>query len=85
MSKNLILEELYAVRSQLQAEYGDHLSAYLHSEFERLKAGGHPVAEIKQRTIRSTGAAKSGDLPMEDLSSPRGDRSREMRSSDGSA
>ena len=51
MPKNPILEELYAVRSQIQAEHGDHLSAYLHSEFERLKAGGHPVAQIKQRTI----------------------------------
>lgn len=40
LPKNPILEELYAVRSQIQAEHGDHLSAYLHSEFERLKAGG---------------------------------------------
>ncbi len=57
MPKNPILEELYAVRSQIQAEYGDHLSAYLHSEFERLKAGGHPVAQIEQRTIDCNRAA----------------------------
>jgi hypothetical protein len=58
MSKNLILEELYAVRSEIQAEHGDHLSAYLHGEFERLKAAGHPVAQLKQQTIRCTEAVK---------------------------
>jgi hypothetical protein len=67
MPKNPILEELYAVRSQIQAEHGDRLSAYLHSEFERLKAEGHPVAQVEQRTIRCTGAAKSRDLAMADL------------------
>jgi hypothetical protein len=74
MPKNAILEELYAVRSQIQAEHGDHLSAYLHSEFERLKAGGHPVAKVKQRTIRSTGAAMVGASAMSSRSSPPGDR-----------
>ena len=74
MPKNPILEELYAVRSQIQAEHGDHLSAYLHSEFERLKAGGHPVAQIKQRTIRSTEAAKSVAPAVVGRSSPPGDR-----------
>jgi hypothetical protein len=64
MHKNPILEELYAVRSQIQAEHGDHLSAYLHAEFERLKAEGHPVAQIEQRTIRCTGAARSGSSVM---------------------
>jgi hypothetical protein len=74
MPKNPILEELYAVRSQIQAEHGDQLSAYLHSEFERLKAGGHPFAEIKQRTIRCTGAAKSDASAVVSRSSPPGDR-----------
>ena len=74
MPHNPILEELYAIRSQLQAEHGAHLSAYLHSEFERLKAEGHPVAHIKQRTIRCTGAAKSGASAVVSHSSPPGDR-----------
>ena len=74
MPKNPILEELYAVRAQIQAEHGDHLSAYLHSEFERLKAGGHPVAQIEQRTIRCAGAAKSGVSAVVNRSSPPGDR-----------
>ena len=55
MPRNPILEELYAVRSQIQAEHGDHLAEYLHLEFERLKAAGHPVAHIKQRRARSAG------------------------------
>jgi len=74
MPKNPILEELYAVRSQIQAEHGDHISAYLHSEFERLKAAGHPIAEAKQRTIRCAEAAMSGASPAADRSSPSGDR-----------
>lgn len=51
MPANPILEELYAVRRQIMIEHGEDLPAYLHSEFERLKALGHPVANIKQRTI----------------------------------
>jgi hypothetical protein len=75
MPKNPILEELYAARSQIQSEHGDHLAAYLHSEFERLKAGGgHPIAQIKQRTIRYTGAAKSGEFVADSQSSPPGNR-----------
>jgi hypothetical protein len=74
MPKNPILEELYAVRSRIQAEHGDHLSAYLHSEFERLRAEGHPVAQIKQRTIRCPGAAKSAGSAVDSRSSPPDDR-----------
>lgn len=74
MPKNPILDELYAVRSQLQADHGDQLSAFLHSEFERLKAAGHPVAHIKQRTIRSTGAATWGASAAASRQSPPGDR-----------
>lgn len=74
MPKNPILEELYAVRSQIQAEHGEHLSAYLHSEFDRLKAEGHPVAQIRQRTIRCTGAAKSSAVAVDNQSPPPRDR-----------
>lgn len=70
MPKNPILEELYAIRSQIQAEHGDHLSAFLHSEFVRLKAGGHPLAQIKQRKIRCTEVAKAGGVAGENQSSP---------------
>jgi hypothetical protein len=74
MPNNPILEELYAVRRQIMNEHGDDLVAYLHSEFERLKASGHPIANIKQRTIQCTGAAKSGELVTQSQSSPLGDR-----------
>ena len=74
MTKNPILSELYHIRSRILADHGDDLRGYLRGELERLKSEGHPIAQIKQRTIRCTGAAKSGKLPMEDLSSPPGDR-----------
>ena len=70
MPENPILEELYAVRSQILAQHGDRLAAYLHSEFERLKAAGHPVVEIEQRRIRCTGAASLRGLAMASQSSP---------------
>ena len=74
MPNNPILEELYAVRRQIMNEHGDDLAAYLHSEFERLKASGHPIANVKQRTIRCTGAAKPAVSAMESQASPPGDR-----------
>ena len=57
MTKNLILSELYDIRSQILAKYGGDLRGYLHGEFEKLRNEGHPIAQIKQRTMRSTGAA----------------------------
>lgn len=74
MLANPILEELYAVRRQIMKEHGDDLTAYLHAEFERLKASGHPIANIKQRTIRCTSAAKSAELTFGSQVSPPSDR-----------
>lgn len=74
MPNNPILEELYAVRRQIMNEHGDDLTAYLHAQFERLKASGHPIANFPQRTIRCNGAAKQGVSAMESQSSPPGDR-----------
>ena len=71
---NPILKELHDIRKQILAEHGDDLGAYLRSELERTKASGHPVAQIKQKTIRCSGAAKSGELPVENLSSPPAER-----------
>ena len=70
MTTNPILEELYAVRAEIMAEYGNDLGAYLRDAAERNRAASHPVAKIKQRTIRCTGAAKSAELPVGHLSSP---------------
>ena len=76
MATNPVLEELYAARAEIMAEHGNDLGAYLRDAAERSKASGHPVAKIKQRTIRCTGAAKSGELPVENLSSPPSERQR---------
>lgn len=69
MTKNPILNELYDIRAQILAEHGDNLSEYLHDEFERLKAEGHPVAQIKQRRIQRTEAEKPADSPVEEHAS----------------
>jgi len=71
---NPILEEIYDIRRQILAEHKHDLEDYLHAELERAIADGHPIAKIKQRTIRCTGAAKSGKSPVENLSSPPADR-----------
>jgi len=71
---NAILEELYDIRREILAEHQDDLTDYLRSELTRTRASGHPVAKIKQRTIRCTEAAKSDDSQIENLSSPLGDR-----------
>ena len=59
---NPILEELYDIRRQILAEHKDDLSDYLRAELAQTKASGHPIAKIKQRTIRSNPAAKAVEL-----------------------
>lgn len=71
---NPILSEIYDIRRQILAEHKDDLEDYLHAELDRAKADGHPIAKIKQRTIRCTGAAKSDVGTVESQSSPPGDR-----------
>ena len=74
MTDNPILQELYAARAEIMAKYGNDLGAYLRDASERTKASGHPIAQIKQRTIRCTGAAKSGVSTVASQSSPPRDR-----------
>lgn len=74
MTANPILQELYAARAQIMAKYGNDLGAYLRDAAERTKASGHPIAQIKQRTIRCTGVAKSSVSEVESHSSPPRDR-----------
>jgi len=71
---NPILKELHETRKQILAEHGDDLGAYFRAEFEKTKASGHPIAKIKQRTIRCTRAAKSGGSAVENQPSPPRDR-----------
>ena len=74
MTRNVILDELHAARRKILAEYDGDTAAYLQDAQARLEASGRPISHRKQRTIRSTGAAKSAELPMESQSSPPGDR-----------
>ncbi len=74
MTANSILRELYAARTQIMANFGNDLGAYLRDAAERTKASGHPIAQIKQRTIRCTGAAKSSISAVESQSTPPRDR-----------
>lgn len=71
---NPVLEEIYDIRRQILAEHGEDLKEYLHAELERARAAGHPIAKIKQRTIRSTGAAKHAVAGTQSQPSPPGDR-----------
>ena len=71
---NPILKELHDIRDEILAEHKDDLAAFLRAELAQTKVSGHPIAKVKQRTIRGTGAAKSGELAMESQSSPPGDR-----------
>ena len=71
---NSILEEIYDIRRQILAEHGDNLEDYLRTELERAKAAGHPIAKIKQRTIRRTQVAKSGAATIESQASRPGDQ-----------
>ena len=74
MTRNAILDELHAARRKLLADYNGDTAAYLRDAQARLEASGRPIAHRKQRTIRCSGAAKSGDLPVENLSSPPAER-----------
>lgn len=61
MMTNPILDELHEVRRQILAEHGSDLRSYLAAEFEKAKASGHPVAEIRQRRLRPVEAASESD------------------------
>lgn len=74
MTTNPVLEELYAARAQIMAKYGNDLGAYLRDAAKRTKASGHPIAKIKQRTIRCKDAEKSHELELDNQPSPPRDR-----------
>ncbi len=74
MAHNPILAELHATRRKLLEQYDGDAAAYLKDAQKRLEASGRRIWRGKQRTIRCTGAAKSGDLAVENQSSTPGDR-----------
>ena len=74
MTRNAILDELHAVRRKILADYNGDTAAYLRDAKARLESSGRPIARLKQRTIRCTEAAKSGESEVDSQSSPLGDR-----------
>ena len=74
MIRNAILYELHAARRKILADYNGDTAAYLRDAQARLEASGRPISHRKQRTIRCTGAAKSGEILVENQSSPPRDR-----------
>ncbi len=53
MTRNPILDELYAARRQLLEKYQGDTAAYLRDAQARLEASGRPIAHRKQRTIKA--------------------------------
>jgi len=74
MTRNAILDELRAARRKILADCNGDTAAYLRDAQARLEASARPIAQRKQRTIRRTGAAKSGGSETEDQASPPRDR-----------
>lgn len=73
MTKNPILDELHAIRERLLEDAGGTLDALV----DRLQAAEQKSDRPRfkpRRTIRSTGAAKSGETAVENQPSPPGDR-----------
>ena len=73
MTKNPILDELHAVREQLLADAGGTLDALVDCLQTEEQKSDRPRFKPR-RTIRSTGAAKSGETTVENQPSPPGDR-----------
>ncbi len=72
-TKNPILDELHATRERLLAESGGTISGLVARLQTEQAASDRP--QYKRRiTIQGAGAAKSGELPVDNLSSPSSDR-----------
>jgi len=73
MTKNPILDELHAIREQLLEDAGGTLDALV----DRIQADEQRSNRPRfksQRTSRCTGAAKSGEIEVDNQSSPPRDR-----------
>lgn len=68
-----ILDELHKTRRRLLADAGGTLEGLAASLQERQRNSGRQILETR-RTIRCTGAAKSGEVPTKASSSPSRER-----------
>ena len=74
MTRNPVLEELYAAREKLLADAGGDPSRYLEGVRERERASGRLLSTEEQRTIRCARSPKLGELVMDNQPAPSGDR-----------
>ena len=74
ITRNPILDELYAAREKLLSDAGGDLRKYLEGVRVREQASGRLVTPEEQRTIRCNGATKSGVSEVQNLSSSPADR-----------
>lgn len=72
-ARNPILEEIYAAREKLLADFKGDVRAYIEDARQRALASGRPIATPKPRQKRSTLVVHSSVSP-ESQSSPAGDR-----------
>ena len=73
MTTNPILDELHAIREQLLADAGGTLDALVDRIQADEQRSNRPRFKSR-RTIRCTGAAKSGGIDVDNQSSPPRDR-----------
>jgi hypothetical protein len=74
MTRNPILEELYAIRDKLLSDAGGDVQKYLAGVREREAASGRLLKPTSPPTKRSVAAAKSAVLAAENSLSPTADR-----------
>lgn len=67
MSKNPILEEIYAARTALLAACNNDLHTCVEEARKRALASGHKIAAPRQQMKRSAGLADGGGCPAENL------------------
>jgi len=73
MTNNPILDELHATRRKLLEESGGTLAGLVARLQANQKKSGRTILPAR-RTTRRTGAATSGELGVDNQSSPPGDR-----------
>jgi hypothetical protein len=69
MTRNPILEEIYAAREKLLADCDGDVHAYVANARERALASGRPIAAPKKRKSRSPSIAESSGIHVENQSS----------------
>ena len=64
MNRDPILDELYAIREEILAEYDGDVHAYVQDARERALKSGRPIALPKDRTGSSAREADRAEAPI---------------------